>query len=65
MKIVDEMPTEDGRFIRLCRFGNTLTAEELKIYRGTVQYYNDAYEEWLEEHTNSTAGALEVKYVVL
>lgn len=69
MKIVDEMPTEDGKVIRLTvwqLYGGSqeIDSETLKIIGGVVHYYSEVYEEWIEDEPNLDK-ALEVKYVVL
>ena len=69
MKIVDEMPTEDGKVIRLSVWqhydgSQGIDSETLKIIGGVVHCWSEMYEEWAKDDSNMK-GALQIKYVVL
>jgi hypothetical protein len=69
MKIVDEMPKEDGKVIRLSVWqqydgSQEIDSETLRIIDGVLHYYNEGFEDWLED-SNNLDKAVEVKYVVL
>ncbi|HRH90767.1 MAG TPA: hypothetical protein PLW01_02495 [Agitococcus sp.] len=68
MKIVNEMPKEDGKVVRLSVWqqydgSQEIQSETLKIIGGVAHFYCDDYEDWLEDDENMK-GALEIKYAI-